>query len=182
MGIPLSATRFRTLVLPHLDSAFNLARWLTRDDQDAEDVVQEACLRALRYFDGFRGEDVRPWLLGIVRNTFFTWYRQNRGQRLGTPFDEALHSGAAAESTEARGDLADPESLLLGKESRRQVNEALATLAVEFREVLILRELEDLSYKQIAAIVGIPMGTVMSRLARGRRHLAQALAINRAGE
>ncbi len=177
----LSGSRFTAVVMPHLDSAFNLARWLARSDQDAEDIVQEACLRAFRFFDGFHGEDARPWLLGIVRNTFFTWYRQSRGQRLETPFDEALHGGPDAGTAAPHADPADPESLLLQKDRRRRVNEALAALAVEFREVLVLREIEDLSYKQIAAIVGIPMGTVMSRLARGRKQLAEVLGTNEAG-
>lgn len=165
---------FRVAVLPHLDSAYNLARWLTRSDADAEDVAQESVLRAYRFFDRFRGGDARPWLLGIVRNTFYSWYERNREQRASTPFDEALHGAALAEDA-AQPD-GDPEAVLLRKEERGRLRRALESLALEFREVLVLRELEDLSYKEIAALIDAPMGTVMSRLARARKQLAEALA------
>lgn len=168
--------RFQAFLLPHIDSAFNLARWLARNDHDAEDIVQEAYLRAFRFFDSFRGEDGRPWLLGIVRNTFHTWYQQNRPQRESTEFDEELHAAEAAAYLAGDASQDNPEAQLLRKESRRRVHAALGALPVEFREVLVMRELEDLSYKEIAGIVGIPIGTVMSRLARGRKQLAQVLA------
>jgi RNA polymerase sigma factor (sigma-70 family) len=167
--------RFQALVLPHLDSAFNLACWLTRSRQDAEDVVQEACLRAFKFFDSFRGEDGRAWLLTIVRNTFYTWYRENHEQRQNTLFDEELHG---VEATDAGGmEHADnnPETLHMRKDSERLLQQALEALPLEFREVMVMRELEDLSYKQIAGIVGIPIGTVMSRIGRGRKLLAKIL-------
>jgi RNA polymerase sigma-70 factor (ECF subfamily) len=164
---------FRLAVLPHLDSAYNLARWLTRSDPDAEDVVQESVLRALRYFDRFHGGDARPWLMGIVRNTFYSWYERNRMQRASTPFDETVHG---PELTEAAPADDNPETLLLRKQDRGRVRQALEALALEFREVLVLRELEDLSYKEIAVLIDAPLGTVMSRLARARKQLAEALA------
>ncbi len=153
--------------MPHLDAAYNLARWLTQNDRDAEDVVQEACLRALQFFDGFRGEEGRGWLLSIVRNTCYTWLRKNRApaQEL---FDEELHSGA--------DDSKSPETAALQSADRRMLQAAVDELPLEFREVLVLRELEGLSYAEIAAVAGIPAGTVMSRLARARRRLGQLLA------
>jgi len=168
--------RFQALVLPHLDSAFNLARWLTRSHQDAEDVVQEAYLRAFKFFDGFHGEDGRAWMLSIVRNTFYTWYQQNKAGTPNTEFAEELHSAGGDVSTVAHYADNNPESLLIQKDSQRQMQRALEALSVEFREVMVMRELEDLSYKQIAGIVGIPIGTVMSRLGRGRKQLAEILA------
>ena len=167
--------RYREVVLPHLDSAFNLARWLARNDQDAEDIVQEAFLRAYRFFDSFHGDDARPWIMGIVRNTFYTWYQQQRAQRQSTQFDEDLHSGTAVDASAVQRSDDNPETLLLHKDAQRQFHRALSALPEEFREVLVMRELEDLSYKDIAGIVGIPVGTVMSRLARGRKRLAQVL-------
>lgn len=167
--------RFQAMVLPHLDSAFNLARWLTRNNQDAEEIVQEACLRAYKFFDGFHGEDGRAWLLGIVRNTFFTWYRQNRAEGQTTQFEEELHStGNTGPGVVSHADT--PEALLMQKDCQRQIQQALEALSVEFREVMVLRELEGMSYKQIAGITGTPIGTVMSRLGRGRRQLADILA------
>jgi RNA polymerase sigma-70 factor (ECF subfamily) len=169
------STRFQTMVLPHLRSAFNLAYWLTRNRQDAEDVVQEACLRAFKFFDGFHGDDSRAWLLTIVRNTFYTWYRQNHdAEAETTEFDEDVHSVIAQEDGQQVGE--NPEHVLMQKDGAHALEQALDSLPIEFREVMILRELEELSYKQIAAIVGIPIGTVMSRLGRGRKLLAQALA------
>src|SRR5262249_55644893 len=147
----------------------NLARWLTRDGHDAEDVVQEAYLRAFRLFDSFRsGGDGRTWLLAVVRNTGYHWLRRNRPPQPTTPFDEDLH-GAADEAL-------NPETLLLRGDDRDTVRQALEALPVEFREALVLRELEGLSYKEIAAVVDVPPGTVMSRLSRGRRLLKQVLA------
>jgi RNA polymerase sigma factor (sigma-70 family) len=173
MTDPVIAQRFEALVLPHMNSAFNVARWLTHNDQDAQDVVQEAYLRAFRFFGGFRGEDARAWLLSIVRNTFYTWHRQNRGHAADTTmFEEDMHSleTGAAEHDDS------PEAMLIRSQSQKRVHKALQSLRLEYREVVVLRELEELSYKEIAAIVGIPMGTVMSRLGRGRQQLAALLA------
>jgi RNA polymerase sigma-70 factor (ECF subfamily) len=167
--------RFQALVLPHLNSAFNLACWLTRSQQDAEDVVQEACLRAFKFFDGFHGEDGRAWLLTIVRNTFYTWYRENHERRQNTLFDEALHGLEATDAGAMEHADNNPETLHMRKDSERLLQQALEALPLEFREVMVMRELEDLSYKQIAGIVGIPIGTVMSRLGRGRKLLAKIL-------
>ena len=169
--------RFQAMVLPHLDAAFNLARWLTRSSQDAEDVVQEAYLRAFKFFDSFHGEDGRAWLLGIVRNTFYTWYQQNKIPAQNVQFDQDLHGVPLDDAADAQCAEHNPEMLLIREDGRRQMQQALARLPVEFREVLVLRELEDLSYKQIASIVGIPMGTVMSRLGRGRKQLAEILVL-----
>ena len=170
------AGRFQEIALPHLNAAYNLARWLTRNDQDAEDVVQEAYIRAFRFFDGFHGTNGRAWLLAIVRNTTFTWLKENRNAGLTTPFDEEMHSiadGHAAEAMDQSGN--NPEAILLREDQRQQLNQALESLPIEFREVLVLRELEDLSYKEIAEVAGIPLGTVMSRLARGRKQLEACL-------
>ena len=159
--------------MPHLDAAFNLARWITRNDHDAEDVVQEAMLRAYRFCDSLRGEP-RPWLLAIVRNACFSWLRANRPADLAGGLDDE-----AAPADEAAG----PEMLAEREFDRRRLNEAIAALPAQFREVLVLRELEDLSYKDIARVVGAPMGTVMSRLSRARRLLAESMrAISRAAQ
>ncbi len=162
-----SRRRFEAEVLPHLDAAYNLARWLARDAATAEDVVQTACLRALRFFDGFQGGSVRSWLLTIVRNTFYSWLRQHRAQEADAVFDEELHSAAPAGG--------DPEADLLRHADAEQLRQAIAALPVVFREVIVLREIEGLSYKDIAAVAGIPIGTVMSRLARARQHLQDDL-------
>ena len=145
-----------------------MARWLTRNDHDAEDVVQEAYLRAFRCFDGFHGGDGRAWLLAIVRHTCYTWLQHNRGHELMTGFDEELHS--------LYGEAANPETILLHRTNQLLLRRALEGLPVEYREVIILRELEGLSYKKIAAIADLPVGTVMSRLARARKRLQQTLA------
>jgi len=168
-------TRFEQNVLPHLDAAYNLARWLTRNDHDAEDVVQEAFTRALRYFDRMRGSEARPWLLAIVRNTCFTWLEKNRPSDLVALDDvgplaadvETIGHAGAAES--------NPEVIVLQSANRKLVNQALDELPVGYREVIVMREIEDLSYKEIASIAGIPMGTVMSRLSRGRELLKRAI-------
>lgn len=146
-----------------MDAAFNLARWLMRDEQEAEDVLQEAYLRAVKSFHGFHGTEGRPWLLTIVRNSCFSRLRQLRGRGLAASFDEEIHGVMENAPT--------PESLLLEQELRQSVHQALEELPVEFREILVLRELEGMSYKEIAAIADISMGTVMSRLARGRAML-----------
>ncbi|HET7548092.1 MAG TPA: sigma-70 family RNA polymerase sigma factor [Usitatibacter sp.] len=167
--------RFEAQVLPHLDAAYNLARWLTRNDHDAEDVVQEAYLRAMRYFDGMKGE-ARPWLLAIVRNTCYTWLEKNRPGEL-VALDDAAPNVADTQSLNPFASPSDgnPEVILLQSANRKLVNQALEELPVGFREVIVMREIEDLSYKEIAAVAGIPIGTVMSRLARGREMLKRAI-------
>jgi RNA polymerase sigma-70 factor (ECF subfamily) len=155
-------------VLPHLDAAYNLARWLAGNDHDAQDVAQEASLRAFKYFESFHGENARAWLLTIVRNTFYNWHKKNRPPEIAGPLDdEAL----AVEDVSANADnsnlwLADVDA----------VRRAIAELPVEFREMIVLREMEGLSYKEIAVLSDVPIGTVMSRLARARKRLQQRLA------
>ena len=156
---------FEQTVLSNLDAAYNLARWLTRDDRDAEDVVQEACLRAFRFFDSFHGGDSRAWLLTIVRHTCYTWLRKNRAHEL-VAFDEELDSVETG---------LGPEEMLLQNADHQLLRKAVEELPIEFREVIILRELEGLSYKEIASITGVPLGTVMSRLARARKRLQHGL-------
>jgi RNA polymerase sigma-70 factor (ECF subfamily) len=156
-------TRFEQAVLPHLDSAYNLARWLVRNEDDAEDLVQEAYLRAFKFFDGFHGGNSRAWLLTIVRHTCYSWLHQHRAPDLLTVFDEELHSGGC--------DTYNPERLLLQQIDQQTLRAAVAALPVGYREVVILRDLEGLAYKEIAAVAGIPLGTVMSRLARAHQRL-----------
>ena len=163
MNDSTKAMNFEEAVMPHMDAAYNLARWLTRNDADAQDMVQEAYLRALRFFSGFRGTDARAWLLTIVRNTCYTWLRRNRSPELSCDFDEIVLA------REAEGP--DPETEQLMKDQARLVNEAIEKLPIEFREVVVLRELEELSYKEIAVVLEVPIGTVMSRLARARKRL-----------
>ena len=162
--------RFEHLALPHLDAAYNLARWLTRNDHDAQDVVQEAYVRALRYIDGFRGDSARSWLLQIVRNTCFSWMRENR------PAEVVALEDPDDVMNQIPGPTADePQSIVMRNADRVQINQAIAALPIAFREVLVLRELEDCSYADIARIADIPIGTVMSRLARARNLMRQAL-------
>jgi len=158
---------FEQTLLPHLDAAYNLARWLTRNEQNAQDVVQEAYLRALRFFPGFRGDNARAWLMKIVRNTCFNWLHANRPLQEATEFDENLFPA----DTRAP----NPEETVLQNDSGILVRKALERLPSNFREVLILREIEGMSYKEIAEITGMPAGTVMSSLSRARGHLRQAL-------
>jgi len=158
--------RFEQLVLPHKDNAFNLARWIMRNRVDAEDVAQEAFLRACRFFRGFHGGDARAWLLQIVRNTCYSWLEKNRPRELMVEFEEELHPQAAA----------TPESIAVAGEDRERLVRALENLPPRFREVLVLRELEGCSYKEIAAITSMPIGTVMSSLSRARRQLHSTLA------
>jgi len=160
---------FEQVVLPHLDAAYNLARWLMRREHDAEDVVQEASLRAFDAFAGFQGREARCWLLTIVRNTCYTWLTRNRQGAPDTSFDESLHDVAT--------DAWDPEIILQQRDEQDAVRRAIEDLPAAFREVLILREFEGLSYQQIAAVAGLPVGTVMSRLARARLRLGQALQV-----
>ena len=166
--------RFEQMVMPHLDAAYNLARWLVRNTHDAEDVVQEACLRAYKFFGGFQGGDARPWLLKIVRNTSYSFLEKNRPAALADPFDERVHGQDAPPP--------DAEATMVRSVESRMLREALEELPVGFREVLVLRELEGLSYKEIAELVGIPIGTVMSSLARGRERLRESLLRARAKE
>jgi RNA polymerase sigma-70 factor (ECF subfamily) len=161
---------FEQAVLPHLDAAYNLARWLTRNERDAEDVVQESYLRAFRFFAGFRGGDARAWLMRIVRNTCYTWLHANRPLLEATEFDETLFS------PDSRS--ANPEEAVLRNDRGALLRKALETLPANFREVLILRELEGLSYKEIAEITGMPAGTVMSSLSRARDRLRQVLLMS----
>lgn len=158
---------FEETVLPHLDAAHNLARWLTHNAADAEDVVQEAYLRAFKFFGSFHGGNSRAWLLTIVRNTSYTWLQEHRSSDLFLPFDEEAH--------DVTTDALNPEALLLQDANNELIRDAVAQLPLEFREVVILRELEDLSYKEIVAISRVPVGTVMSRLARARKRLQQSL-------
>src|SRR2546422_608532 len=159
--------RFEQAILPHMGAAYNLARWLTRNDHDAQDMVQEAYLRAFQFFDGFRGVDGRAWLLTIVRNTCYTWLQQNRSHEITTMFDEEIHS--------LDSDSSNPATLVLQSADQEILRQALDELPVEFREVVVLRDLEGFSYKEIADIANIPAGTVMSRLARARERLKQLL-------
>jgi RNA polymerase sigma-70 factor, ECF subfamily len=157
---------FDEIILPHLDAAHNLARWLVRNGDHAEDVVQEACLRAFRYFGTFQGGNARAWLLSIVRTSAFTWLQKNRAQQLAAPFNEEIYTpGCAARS---------PETLLLQRADTQLLTQAMDCLPERLRAVLVLRELEGLSYKEIAEVVGIPTGTVMSSLFRARERFRQA--------
>ena len=154
-------SRFEQLVLPHLNAAYNLARWLTRDVNDAEDIVQEACMRAMKYVGSLTGDDARAWFLTIVRHAFYDWCKRNRPAEIarddGSAIDQAVDPAAV-----------DPEQASLRAAESKALADAIAALPLAYREVLILRELEELSYKEIARIAEIPVGTVMSRLARAR--------------
>lgn len=161
---------FEEVFLPHLDAAYNLARWLTRNEADAQDVVQEAYLRALRFFSTFHGSDGRAWLLAIVRNASYTWLRRKKSAAVSFDFEQALQSRKSNEP--------DPETVQLVRFQRQLVREAIEKLPLDFREVIILRDLEELSYKEIAVVTGIPIGTVMSRLARARDKLHSSLRGN----
>jgi RNA polymerase sigma-70 factor (ECF subfamily) len=170
---------FEARVLPHLGAAYNLARWLLRNEQSAEDAVQEASMRAFRYIESLRGDDARRWLLGIVRNTCFTMLeRQSRGPDI-IDFDDAEFEAALAA---AEGLQADPAAQLQRQRTRVQVDAAIRALSPPLREVIVLREFEDLDYAQIAMIVAVPIGTVMSRLARAREKLRAALSKTSLGQ
>jgi RNA polymerase sigma-70 factor, ECF subfamily len=160
--------QFEAIFLPYLNSAYNLARWLTRNQHDAEDVVQESYLRALQAFETFQiGRDGRPWLLRIVRNTCYTWLRENRPSEIVSGIDES--------TDEAIDTAMDAETALIEKTGVELIRLTIQEIPLEYREVVILRELEEWSYKEIAEITGIPIGTVMSRLSRGRRELQKRL-------
>jgi RNA polymerase sigma factor (sigma-70 family) len=159
--------RFEQTILPHMDAAYNLARWLTRNEHDAEDMVQEAYLRAFKFFNAFRGVNGRAWLLSIVRNTCYTWLHQNRIKETAISFDEQIHV--------VESDLSNPVTSVLRSDNSQMLRRALEELPTDFREVVVLRDLEGLSYREIADIAEIPLGTVMSRLARARERLKQFL-------
>lgn len=162
MDSPPKLVLFEQCIVPHLDAAYNLARWHTRNEHDAEDIVQEAYLRAFRFFDSFHGSDGRAWLLAIVRNTCLTWRRRTQG--LATvPFDEGAHSPEGITSTS--------EAVLMEQSQLANVRECMEALPPEFREVLVLREMEEMPYKDIAEVTRLPIGTIMSRLSRARRRL-----------
>src|SRR5579864_5398556 len=158
---------FEEVVLPHLDAAFNYARWLTKSDADAEDVVQDASVRALRFFSSLRNDDARAWLLTIVRNTWYARFSKAGSADQNAVFDDVKH--------ERLDEQLDPEALLIQQQAVERVHRAIEALPVDFREVVVLRELEGLSYKEIAAVIGTPIGTVMSRLARARERLLAVL-------
>jgi RNA polymerase sigma factor (sigma-70 family) len=157
---------FEQSCLPHLDAAYNLARWLVGRDQDAQDIVQEAYFRALKGFKGFRGGNSRAWLLAIVRNAAYTWLRKHAKQSYTVPFDPTFHDGTTG----------DPPSESTYEERVQQLDEALNRLPFEMREILVLRELEGWSYKQLASTLKVASGTVMSRLSRARQRLQRELA------
>lgn len=159
--------RFEQLILPYLDSAYNLARWLCGNEHDAEDAVQEASLRAIRFFASFRGEDGRAWFLAIVRNACYTGMRKRQ--------PEGMTMSVEDETDIAAGPEVDPEQALLQRIDAERLRSAIEQLPIEFRETLILREMDGLSYKEIAQVTDVPPGTVMSRLARARKHLQQLL-------
>jgi RNA polymerase sigma-70 factor (ECF subfamily) len=162
-----SAGNFEELILPHLNAAYNVARWLVRDRHDAEDIVQEAYLRAFKFFGSYQGGDARAWVLKIVRNTSYSFLEKSRPAGMAEQFDETLHTTDTVQP--------DAETALLQSVESRMLREALEELPVNFREVLVLRELEGMSYKEIAAVTDLPMGTVMSGLARGRAQLREHL-------
>ena len=159
--------QFEQTIFRHIDAAYNLARWMIKNDQDAEDIVQESFLRAYKYFSSYQGGNGRSWLLTIVRNTCYTWLHENQAQGLTVDLDEEIAS--------AELDKDNPEQCLQIKGDRQSVSQALEKLPVEYRELIVLRELEEMSYKEIAVIAGIPIGTVMSRLARARQRLKDCL-------
>lgn len=163
---PYESISFNDAVLPHLDAAYNLARWLTRNDHDAEDVVQEASLRAFKYWGGNSHRDSRSWFLAIVRNTFYTWLRQRQPE---------VHLFSDADPADVNDDNPGPECAAILGADREMLKSALEDLPLEFREAIVLRELEGLSYKEIADIANVPVGTVMSRLARSRKRLLVVL-------
>jgi RNA polymerase sigma-70 factor (ECF subfamily) len=158
---------FEQIIIPHLNAAYNLARWITRNAHEAEDLVQESYLKAFRFFDGFQGGDGRAWLLAIVRNTCLTWLRRNKSGAPSNVFDERLHSGS--------GEGGDVEAELVKQVDLESLRGCIETLPLEYREVLVMREIQELSYKEIAEIACVPVGTVMSRLSRGRKRLEECV-------
>jgi RNA polymerase sigma-70 factor (ECF subfamily) len=165
------ASRFEALAMPHLDAAYNLARWLTRNDQDAEDLVQNAYLRAFKFFADFNGENPRAWIMTILRNTYFSTLRAQQHRQADQSFDEDVHGHAEEDGQQDN----NPETLVITRDMQRHLRLALDSLPQVFREAIVLKEIDDLSYKEIAELSEVPIGTVMSRLARGRKMLAQNL-------
>ena len=174
MSGPDKFSRFEQAVLPHLDAAYNLARWLMRDENEAADVVQDACLRALRFIGGLRGGDGRSWLLAIVRNTCYSHLKRRAGREQESEFDDEIHSPDS--------ESANPEVLVERSSDSESLRHALESLPEEFREIIVMRELEGMGYKEIAEVAGIPIGTVMSRLARARERLQRILTVGRVKE
>ncbi|MFZ1081484.1 MAG: sigma-70 family RNA polymerase sigma factor [Candidatus Kryptoniota bacterium] len=166
---------FETIILPHLDAAYNLARWIARNDRDAEDIVQEACLRALQSFEDLQGKDGRPWFMTIVRNVSYTLLSSHKLRESNSvEFEDDAHSSGSI--------FADPATLIEREFDKQMLKTALEKLPDELREVIVLRELESFSYKEIAHIMNVPIGTVMSRLARGRASLQRQLSANGIGD
>ena len=167
--------QFEAMVMPHLDAAYNLARWLTRDAHEAEDLVQNAYLRAFRFADSYRGGNARAWLMTIVRHTYFSTVREASGRRADVAFDEALHGAGDLGADGSFGSARDPALAAERRDAAQSVDRALARLPPIFREVLVMKEMDDLSYKEIAQVTDLPIGTVMSRLARARKLLLSCL-------
>lgn len=169
---------FEEVILPHLNAAYNLARWLTRNESDAEDVVQEAYLRAFRFFDGYQGGDAKSWLLAVVRNTCHTWRRREKRVAGNVPFDEAAHSPSQVDAAEE-----DPnaEERLVQRTKVDALRNCIEALPLEYREVLVMRELEEMPYRQIAEVASLPIGTVMSRLSRARKRLEDCMSGGKGG-
>ena len=176
MSTPESKLRlFEEVILPHLNAAYNLARWLTRNEHDAQDVVQEAYLRAFRFFDSYRGGDGKSWLLEVVRNTSFTFHRREKRNVTSVEFDEAAHTPGVT--------APDAEQSLVAASKQTILKDCIEGLPDAFREILVMRELEEMSYRQIADVAGLPPGTVMSRLSRARKRLEEcAKARNRGSD
>lgn len=172
MSEPSRRERFEAIVLVHLDAAYNLARWLVRDEIAAEDVVQDASLRAFRFFDGMHGATPKAWYMAIVRNACLDWIGMQKRRGVEESYDESVHETAVLD---AAGRSESPESLALHAADVRRLHACLDALPTEYREVLILREMEELSYREISSVVGVPIGTVMSRLSRGRDQLARLM-------
>lgn len=179
VGLPQQAASqsklelFEEIMLPHLNAAHNLARWLLRDEGNAQDVVQESYLRAFRFFNGYRGVDGKAWILAIVRNTCRTWHRRHTRLTEAVPFDEAAHS--------TEGCSPSPEQSIIQRERIGVLHSCIEELPVDFREVLIMRELEEMSYQEIAEATGLAPGTVMSRLSRARKRLEECAATRMTG-
>lgn len=170
---PAKVELFEEMILPHLNAAYNLAHWLMRNPHDAQDVVQESYLRAFRFFEGFRGDDPKAWLLAVVRNTCYTWRRREKRVAAMVPFDEAAHT--------SQSDALDSEEELVKAARMNTMHHCIEALPPEFREVLIMRELEEMSYRQIADVASLPVGTVMSRLSRARKRLEECAGRSESG-
>jgi RNA polymerase sigma factor (sigma-70 family) len=171
-----SKARFVKVVMPYLDDAYGLARWVTGNSADAEDVVQEACLRAFRGIDGFSGGNSRAWVLTIVRNTAYDWLRKNRSHTI-VPVDDLEAVERVADDAVTAGD--NPEAALIARADEERLRTAIAKLPAVFRDTMVLRDVQGLDYREIATITGVPIGTVMSRLARARRRVIEMLGAQR---